>query len=324
MPERTVTATRGDAGERLDLVLRRHLSDVAAATRTQVQAWIRSGAVAVNDRPAVRPAARAAHGDIIRVALPDAIPRRAMAAETGALDVLYEDAHLLAVNKPPGMVVHPTYRHATGTLMNLLLWRARDWAPADRPSLVGRLDKLTSGLVLVARSPRAHAALQRALASPASDKDYLAVVYGRVPGTRGTIDLRLARDVEDRRRVVASSARGAASLTRYERLSRVAAPRAGLALVRCRLTTGRMHQIRVHLAARGWPVVGDPVYGEPRWTRVSDPALAAALRAFPRQALHAWRVGFPHPMTGARVVVEAPVPADMAGLLHAAGLALPR
>jgi len=153
------------------------------------------------------------------------------------------------------------------------------------------------------------------------EKDYLAVVYGRVNVARGEIDLRLATDARDRRKVVASETAGAESLTRFERLARVAAPRAGLALLRCRLATGRTHQIRVHLAARGWPIVGDPAYGEPRWTKVDDPLLAATLRAFPRQALHAWRVAFTHPMTRARVTIEAPIPRDLQGLLDTAGLA---
>ena len=139
---------------------------------------------------------------------------------------------------------------------------------------------------------------------------------------RGAIDLRLGRDPSDRRRVVASarSGVGAPSLTRFERLARVAAPRAGLSLLRCRLATGRTHQIRVHLAARGWPLVGDPTYGEPRWSQVVDPALAATLRAFGRQALHAWRVAFTHPITRARLTLEAPLPHDIESLLVASGL----
>src|SRR5207245_1993048 len=219
----------------------------------------------------------------------------------------------------------------TGTLMNALLWRARAWPDGGRPSIVGRLDKETTGIVLVAKTPAVHASLQRAInAATRSDvgrpfqgrrpgeaeslalhaKDYLAVVYGRVPA-RGEIDLRLRLNPRDRRRVVASESVGAHSVTLFERLAHVRAPRAGLALLRCRLVTGRRHQIRVHLAARGWPIVGDAVYGESRWTTVADPMLQAALRAFPRQALHAWRVGFTHPMTGEPVRIEAPIPRDM-------------
>jgi 23S rRNA pseudouridine1911/1915/1917 synthase len=204
--------------------------------------------------------------------------------------------------------------------MNALLWHARGWPAPQRPSLVSRLDKLTSGVILVAKTATAHAALQRAMVANDSEKDYLAVVYGRVNVARGEIDLRLGKDRSDRRKVVASATAGAESLTRFERIARVAAPRAGLSLLRCRLVTGRTHQIRVHLAARGWPVVGDPAYGEPRWNEVVDPVLAATLRAFPRQALHAWRVAFTHPTTRARLTIEAPVPGDIAALLDAAGL----
>ena len=295
MPVHTLTADRGDAGRRLDLVLRRHLTGVEAATRTRVQAWIESGQVRVNGTPVHRVAARAALGDIVTVVIPPgtAPSRGPMAAEDVRLDVLYEDDHCLALDKPPGVVVHPTHAHGSGTVMNALLWHAREWPAGQRPSLVGRLDKLTSGILLIAKTAGVHAALQRT----AIEKDYLAVVYGRVNVARGEIDLRLGRDRGDRRRVVASADVGAPSLTRFERLARVAAPRAGLSLLRARLVTGRTHQIRVHLAARGWPIVGDPAYGEPRWAEVGDAALAAALREFPRQALHAWRVSLTHPVT---------------------------
>ena len=322
LPPRSVTADRGDDGLRLDLVLRRHLTDVKNATRTRVQAWIENGLVTVNGVAVRRVSTRTALGDLVAVTLPDEAPRAVMAAEDVRIDVLYEDDYLLAINKPAGLVVHPTYKHTAGTMMNALLWHARAWPAPQRPSLVSRLDKLTSGIVVVARTAAAHAALQREMAANDSEKDYLAVVYGRVNVARGEIDFRLGTDLNDRRRVVASVTVGAPSLTRFERLARVAAPRAGLSLLRCRLATGRTHQIRVHLAARGWPLVGDPTYGEPRWSEIADPLLAAALRAFPRQALHAWRVAFTHPMTRARLTLEAPVPPDLAALLAETGLRL--
>jgi 23S rRNA pseudouridine1911/1915/1917 synthase len=337
---RILVADRGDSGVRLDLVVRRHLRDVEAATRTRVQAWIEGGQVTVNGATIRRVAARAALGDVVSVVVPEPKPRRAMSAEDVALEILYEDDHLLALNKPAGVVVHPAYKHPTGTLMNALLWRARAWPDGGRPSIVGRLDKETTGIVLVAKTPAVHASLQRALtvARPPTlaarakperlrqsgtdafpSKEYLAVVYGRVPA-RGEIDLRLRLNPRDRRRVVASESVGAHSVTEFERLAHVRAPRAGLALLRCRLVTGRRHQIRVHLAARGWPIVGDAVYGEPGWTAVDDPMLQSALRAFPRQALHAWRVAFRHPITGEPVRIEAPVPRDMSDLVAMAEL----
>lgn len=339
-PPRVLIADRGDAGRRIDLMLRRHLSDVDRASRTRVQAWIENGQVTVNGTPVRRVAQRAALGDVVSVVLPPARPRRTMVGEEIALAVLYEDDYLLAIDKPAGVVVHPTHRHAAGTLMNALLWHARGWPANERPSLVGRLDKLTSGLVIVAKSAAVHAAMQRAMASSRTEKDYLAVVYGRVNVARGRIDLRLGRDPSDRRRIVAIAAgraMGAPSLTYFERLARGAA----VSLLRCRLATGRTHQIRVHLAARGWPLVGDPLYGkdgkygkygsygtpetfgtsgEPRRPPIADPTLDAALRAFPRQALHAWRVAVTHPVTGERLILEAPIPRDFELLLTASGL----
>jgi 23S rRNA pseudouridine1911/1915/1917 synthase len=317
---RILTADRGDAGVRLDLVLRRHLADVGAATRTQVQAWIEHGHVTVNGAPVHRSAARAAAGDVVTIALPATAPRTAMAAEDVPLEILYEDDHLLAIDKPAGVVVHPSYKNAAGTALNALLWHARGWPPGQRPSLVGRLDKGTSGILVVAKTAALHAALQRTMASSDSEKDYLVVVYGRVRMVRGEIRLRLGHDPIDRRRIVASTSVGAPSVTRFERLAVVAAPHAGLSLLRCRLVTGRTHQIRVHLTASNWPLVGDTLYGDSRWTSIVDPTLAAALRAFPRQALHAWRLAFEHPVTRRRVLIEAPLPRDFEGLLTAAGL----
>jgi 23S rRNA pseudouridine1911/1915/1917 synthase len=335
--ERVLTADRGDDGVRLDLVVRRHLADVSTASRTRVQAWIENGCVTVNCAAVRRPSARMVLGDVVSVALPDAPPRRQAGAEDVALDVLFEDEHLLAIDKPAGMVAHPSYRNTTGTLLNALLARARTWTRGQRPSLVSRLDKLTSGVIIVAKTAPMHAALQRAMAENDAEKQYLALVYGSPPA-RGLIDLPLAHDPNDRRRRVVTSesieessaarftrrsmhaaATGAPSVTRFERTARIKAPRVGLSLLRCRLVTGRRHQIRVHLASRGWPLVGDPVYGAPRWTAIADATLREALRAFPRQALHACRVAFAHPVTREWVEIEAPVPEDLALLLKACG-----
>jgi 23S rRNA pseudouridine1911/1915/1917 synthase len=174
-------------------------------------------------------------------------------------------------------------------------------------------------VVVAAKTAAMHAALQRALAAPGAAKDYLALVYGRVNVMHGQIDFRLYKDRRERR-TVASRHLGRPSVTRFERLAGVPAPRVGLALLRCSLGTGRAHQIRAHLQARGWPLVGDPTYGEPKWTAVVDQALAAALRAFPRQALHAWRLAFAHPMTKQPIAIEAPLPPDFDALLRATGL----
>ena len=210
----------------------------------------------------------------------------------GALRIQYEDDWLIAVDKPPGLVVHPTYKNKTGTLLDLLLPHLVGRVGL-LPRIITRLDKDTSGLVLVALTPEAHARVQKDAHAGRVRKEYLAVVRGVPDPPSGAIVLPLARSPEDRRRVIVTP-EGQASETRYE-LIRTDGVRS---LVRCELVTGRTHQIRVHLAARGWPVVGDPTYGE------ADPAIT-------RQALHAWRVALLHPVSRAALEIEAPVPADM-------------
>ena len=322
MATRTFVTDRGDAGRRIDHVVQRHLAGLPGATRSRVQRWIADGAVAVNGRLVHRPAGRVAAGDTISVFTPHTAEptRQPMLPSSTALEVLFEDESLLAINKPAGVVVHPTHAHRSGTLMNALLGHARHWPSGLRPSIVGRLDKLTSGVVLVAKGAAMHAALQRAMTAATCEKHYLAIVYGRVNPPTGRIDLRLRRDSLDRRKVIASEHAGVASLTHFVRLARVAARPIGLALLQCRLVTGRTHQIRVHLAARGWPIVGDPVYGEPHWSRIVDSELAGALRAFPRQALHASHLALVHPATHGRLEIDAPVPDDMGALLDLARL----
>jgi 23S rRNA pseudouridine1911/1915/1917 synthase len=200
--------------------------------------------------------------------------------------------------------------------MNALVHHARAW-PTGRPSLVHRLDKHTSGVLLVARTRDVHAALVRALAQPEARKDYLACCYGRMRSAARRLRLPLGRDPRDRRRVVVRED-GVDAVTDVARVIESRGAARGLTLVRCRLLTGRMHQIRVHLQAKGLPVVGDPTYGEPLWSRLRDARLAALARAMTRQALHAWRLTFVHPITGAPLRIEAPVPPDLTILLDAA------
>jgi 23S rRNA pseudouridine1911/1915/1917 synthase len=218
--------------------------------------------------------------------------RRRPEAEDVALSVVYEDDHFIVVDKPAGMVVHPTYKNWTGTLLNGLLWRARTRGAAV-PSVITRLDKQTSGLVLAAWSAAVHAQVQRDAAAGRVRKDYLAVVAGVPSPPRGEIALPLRRSAEDRRRVVVADD-GQASRTNYD-LHWTDGERS---VVRCELVTGRTHQIRVHLAARGWPILGDEVYGVP-------------CEGLTRQALHAWRVRLPHPLTRTPLDFEAPVPVDL-------------
>jgi 23S rRNA pseudouridine1911/1915/1917 synthase len=222
--------------------------------------------------------------------------RRRPEAEDVPLSVLYEDECLLVVDKPAGIVVHPTYKNWSGTLLNGLLWRVRDRGPIV-PSIVTRLDKQTSGLVLVALSADIHARLQRDAGARLVRKQYLAVVHGTPELASGTIELPLARSPDDRRRVIVTDT-GQPSATRYE----VVAATGGLSLVRCELITGRTHQIRVHLAHSGWPIVGDDAYG-------------TAHPSFHRQALHAWRLTLVHPTTRQAMDLEAPIPPDLAQLM---------
>lgn len=315
---RDIEIDRGDVGVRIDRVLLRHLSDRPDVSRTRIQAWIAAGRVLVNDRPPDRPAWRVAAGDRVRVDLPAARVRSRPQAEPVPLEVLYEDDDLVALNKPAGIVVHPSYRHASGTLLNGLLWHARERGEAHEPSLVQRLDKQTSGVLLAAKRPAVHAALQQAMYRNDVAKDYLAVVVGRPSPARGTIDLALDRDPWDRRRVIVRDRGGQPSVTRYERLA--VARAAGLALVRCRLVTGRMHQIRVHLHAKGWPILGDPTYGPRAVPRLEDPDARRVVDGFARQALHAWRLALAHPVTRQPLEITAPIPRDLRQLLDAAGL----
>src|SRR5215207_7909517 len=268
-------ADRGDAGRRLDHVLVRRVTEVSKLSRTTAQRWIENGAVAVDAHVITRPSARVLEGAAIRVALPpDVTLRGRPAAEPGAVEVVHEDDDLLVICKPAGIVAHPTYKQTSGTALNGLLWHLRDRGPLA-PGILTRLDKDTSGLMIVALSPGVHAAMQRDAAAGRIKEEHLAVV-GTTPEPRsGTIALPLARDPLDRRRVVPSPD-GAPSQTRYEVLA--SSPHG--ALVRCELVTGRTHQSRVHLSARGWPIVGDRLYG-------------SADERIGRQALHAWRVSMP-------------------------------
>lgn len=304
---RTLIVDRGDARRRLDRVLLDRLPQ-AAASRTRIQRWIEAGRVRVNDAIVTRPAARVTAGQRVELRLPGP-PRLRPQPEPLPIAVVYEDADLLAVNKPAGLVVHPTKRYPTGTLVNALLWHGRaEIAAGRRLRLIHRLDRETSGVLLVSKSREAHAAVARAMGRGAVRKDYLALVYGAPPLDRGRIDL----PVRER-----------PSTTHYELIARSRGRRTGLSLLRCTLATGRLHQIRVHLAGIGLPIVGDPRYGAPRWSEVADAACAQACAAFPRQALHAVRLQLSHPVTGAALDLRAPPPADLMSLLAAAGLSRP-
>ena len=313
MAREQIAIDRGDVGVRVDRVLLRHLNHLPGLTRNRIQRLIDAGAVSVDGQPIIRPAARLPAGATLTIDLPDRKPRLAPEAQSLPLDVRYEDAALLVVVKPAGQVSHPAFRNTSGTLLNALLGHAGGrWQPA----LASRLDKDTSGLVIVAKSREVQAALQRLGDRNLIEKDYLAIVAGKPPA-RGTIDLALDRDPWDARRVTVRDRGGVPSVTTFQRVRTLTIGQdRHVSLVQCRLITGRTHQIRVHLAAKGWPIIGDAVYGSGRRTLHASrlpPHVAMA-----RQALHAWRVAFPHPSSGESLVVTADLPADMQAVLDAA------
>jgi 23S rRNA pseudouridine1911/1915/1917 synthase len=323
-PRRSFTADRGDDRERLDRVLLRHLADLPEASRTKIQEWIDAGLVTVNGRAVTKASSKVAAGDEVDTVLPLPPPPKAeLIPQDIPLTALFEDEHLLVLDKPPGLVVHPAVGHRDGTLVNALLFRSQDWGgEADRPGLVHRLDKDTSGVLVVAKNAASHAGMAKAMKARTLVKEYLAVVYGRTTVTKGKVDLRIQRDPRDRKRMTTSKTEGRESMTLYERLGESSGEKAGLSLLLCTLVTGRTHQIRVHLKAIHHPIVGDATYGSPRWKGIADPALQAACREFPRQALHARRLAFDHPVTRERIDAVAPIPADIAGLLAVAGLSV--
>ncbi len=317
------TADRGDHHHRVDLVVLRRLPADARVSRTVIQRAVAAGHVTIAGRIAPRASARVLEGQAVDAWLPAPPARLRPQPETAELAVCYEDDHLLIVDKPPGMVVHPTYKHAGGTMLNALLGRSATAAAGWTPSLVHRLDKDTSGLVLVAKQRDVLLALQRQWSERAVVKRYAAITLGRPPRRAGSITLKLRRDPLDRRRMVASPTLGQDSVTRYDIVATSRGSRRGIAVVACELGTGRLHQIRVHLSAIGAPIVGDAVYGPARFSGLTDARLVAALKGLRRQALHACQLVFEHPVTHARIDASAPLPADMSALLLAAGIDTP-
>jgi 23S rRNA pseudouridine1911/1915/1917 synthase len=242
--------------------------------------------------------------------------------------ILFEDRDLLVLDKPAGLVVHPAPGNQDGTLVNALLAHCGDSLTGiggeRRPGIVHRLDKDTSGVMVVAKTELANAALTQAFASRDLDRFYLALCWGLPNPAAGEIEGVIARDPRDRKRMAVrpDSTRGKAALTRYRTLAQ---RDTAVSLLECRLATGRTHQIRVHLASRGHPIVGDPVYLRrlPASAKLLDPALRPLLLDFPRQALHAARLGFRHPRTGESLSFTTPPPADMQALLDRLGFATP-
>ena len=295
------------AGLRLDQALARVLTQYS---RTLIKHWIDRGQVTcAGVAQKARTPARA--GDIIEVlASLDAVADLAPQAVDFVL--AYGDEHLLVVNKPVGLVVHPGAGNRDHTLVNGLIERFPELAALPRAGLVHRIDKDTSGLLVVARTPGTFQTLVRALARREIHRHYLAVVNG-VLVAGGTIDAAIARDPQQRTRMRVMPG-GRPAITHY----RVAERYRAHSLLEVELETGRTHQIRVHLAWRGYPLVGDSRYGaRPHLPPAAEPVLRATLQHFPRQALHAWRLAFCHPTTDAELNFEAPLPADFSALVAA-------
>jgi 23S rRNA pseudouridine1911/1915/1917 synthase len=293
---RRLTVTEGTAGLRLDRFLAEPLG-----SRAQAQAAIDAGRVRVNGRPRAKRHLLEA-GDVIEVAAAEAPAGPAYTA-AAPFEIAYEDEYLLVVDKPAGVVVHPARGHATGTLAQALAGQAAGGVEPSRTGIVHRLDRDTSGLLVVARSEEVHRALKALLASRRLHREYLALVEGHPSARTGTIDAPIGRDRRERLKISIDTHRPRAARTHFE----VERALPETALLRVELETGRTHQIRVHLAAIGHPVCGDPVYGRP------------GRYGLDRQFLHAHRLSFPHPVSGVPVDVRSPLPDDLAQALVRAG-----
>jgi len=324
-----------DPPRRLDRALARDVPEDAALSRSRLARLIAGGAVRRGGVPLTGATAKVAAGDVIEIAVPEAA-EAAAAPEAIPLDVVYEDAGLIVVDKPAGLVTHPAPGAATGTLVNALLAHCGATLSGvggeKRPGIVHRLDKDTSGLIVAAKTDAAHHGLAAQFEAHTVTREYRALCHGapdpadpRLAGLRGVtweggatlrIATKLDRHRSDRQRQAVTWERGRHAVTRARVLERFGAPPAA-ALIACRLETGRTHQIRVHLAHAGHALIGDATYGGRRRAsaRALGPAAAAAADAFARQALHAARLGFDHPVTGARLEFDSPLPPDMAGLL---------
>jgi 23S rRNA pseudouridine1911/1915/1917 synthase len=311
-----VTAEAGDAGERLDRFL---TGSIGTLSRSRVKALIEAGHARQGDIVLREPA------QPVRAGIPYALRLPAPVAATPqpeaiALAVLYEDSDLLVLDKPAGLVVHPAPGNPDGTLVNALLAHCgaglTGIGAERRPGIVHRLDKDTSGVMVVAKTQAANDALTAAFAARDLDRAYLALCWGLPSPLAGEIEGAIGRDPRDRKRMAVVTRGGKPALTHYRT---VRAWQTATALLECRLATGRTHQIRVHMASRSHPIVGDPLYLRriPAAARLLTAPIRQTLLDFPRQALHATSLGFAHPITGRPLRFETPPPADFQALLDA-------
>ena len=303
----------GHAGWRLDRALANSLPTLS---RERLKALIRSGALEADGVPVRDPATKVRGGERFTLTIPEPEPAH-NAPQDIPLTIVFEDEHLLVVDKPAGLVVHPAAGNREGTLVNALLHhcagRLSGIGGVARPGIVHRIDKDTSGLLVVAKTDVAHEGLAMQFAAHSIDRRYLAIVSGVPRQSEGIIDARLARSVHDRKKIaVVAGARGKRAVTHWKRLKALKEA----TLVECRLETGRTHQVRVHMASIGHPLLGDPVYG--RGKSVHRQLLNQL--DFHRQALHAAGLGFIHPVTKARLSFDSALPSDMQELFTALGV----
>lgn len=299
-------------GDRLDRALLPLLPDLS---RARLQALISEGRLSLDGQPLTDGKHKARVGAyVLTIPAPvSAIPE----AQNLPLEVLYEDAHLIVVNKPAGMAAHPAPGTADGTLVNALLFHCGESLSGIggvlRPGIVHRLDKDTSGVMVAAKSDAAHRGLSELFSRHDIDRAYEALVRGAPKTASGTVTTRIGRSPHDRKKMAVLKSGGREAITHYRTLDRFGGDKPVAARVRCTLETGRTHQIRVHMAYLGCPCLGDPVYG----SGAPHKGVVEALKgqSFARQALHAAHLGFVHPITGERLAFEAPLPADMADIL---------
>lgn len=311
----TVEVPEDKAGARLDKVLAEALP---VFSRTRLKALIETDRVMIADSNAVRdPATRVKAGERYIVSVPAAKPAHPK-PQPIPLDIVFEDDDLIVVDKPAGLVVHPAPGHADGTLVNALLAHCGDTLSGiggvTRPGIVHRLDKDTSGLLVVAKNDLAHRALASQLAEHHIERTYIALVWGRPNPGQGEIKGNIGRSPSNRKKMAVVTRGGKTALTRYRTQRAVGAV---ASLLECRLATGRTHQIRVHLAALGHPVVGDPLYGRGvrRWLSGVDQGARDRVQQFSRQALHAHLIGFSHPRTGKTMRFVSEISIDIKELI---------
>ncbi|MCK4578992.1 MAG: RluA family pseudouridine synthase [Candidatus Marinimicrobia bacterium] len=302
------------AWPRLDAYL---VSQLEGLSRTRIQSLIKSGQVQVDDARVLKPRTALAGGERIQVDVPAQPELSHLEPQALALDIIYEDGAIIVLNKPSGLVVHPGAGVRDGTLVNALLWHFQSLSAGShvqRPGIVHRLDKGTSGVMVIARNDRAHLKLARQFEHRLVEKSYLALVWGDTPEA-DTIETMLARDARNRIAFTAKTERGRAALTNYKTIERFG----GFSLLEVRPATGRTHQIRVHLSHINHPIFEDDLYGGRKTAAAISPQLrqvVAQLRnQIKRPALHAQRLSFSHPDTGSEVSFEAPLPSDMEGAL---------